>query len=301
MLKFLDFKRKIIEIGFFFKVSISKIVSYIIYSRIIFLSKPKTHTGIDPSSDKNIIVSLTTLPHRTKSSLITIYYLLFQEEIKPNKIILWITESENQTFKALNKRGRKLLEKLKQYGLEIHQTEDIGPFTKFLPTKEHYPNSIIVTSDDDIIYPRKWLKNLYESYLKSPEHIHCYRAHNMTFHDCGRPKKYNNWQFESIGIEGPSLELFPTGVCGVLYAPDHLDEQVLNKELYKRLSFKCDDVWLKAMSLKKGVLCKKVKKTPPYFFEINFNKKSPLNRTNVHESHNDICIDNVWKHYFNTK
>ena len=62
-----------------------------------------------------------------------------------------------------------------------------------------------------------------------------------------------------------------------------------------------DDVWLKAMSLKKGVLCKKVKKTPPSFFEINFNKKSPLNLTNVHESHNDICIDNVWKHYFNTK
>lgn len=301
MSSLLKAKKKTINGLFFLKLSFSTVLSTIVYLRIVYLNKPKSYIGIDSKSDRNIIVSLTTLPHRTKHCLISIYYLLIQKEIKPNKIILWITEPENQFFKGFNKADRVLLKKLKQYGLEIHQTEDIGPLTKFLPTKEHFPNSIIVTSDDDIIYPRNWLKELYESYLKSPKHIHCYRAHKMTFHNDGSPKKYNSWQYESTGIEGPSLELFPTGVYGVLYAPDHLDKEVLNKELYKRLSFKNDDVWLKAMSLKKGVLCKKVKKETPSFLEINLTKKTPLNQANVHNSHNDIYINNVWKHYFSTK
>ena len=294
------FKSVIIKLHFSLTSLYSRIVTKGYYWWFINLAKSNVETGINPVSENNIIVSFTTLSHRAKYCLPTIQSLLTQT-IKPNKIILWITESEKTCFNNLQKKQLRKLMKLKKAGLEILKTSDIGPLTKFLPAKELFPNALIVTADDDIIYPKRWLQDLYESYLKEPNCIHCYRAHNMLFNKNGALKQYNSWGFESKGIQGPSLDLFPTGVYGVLYAPQHLDENVLDKEKYKMLSYKNDDVWLKAMSLKKGVLCKKVRKNTKRFFELNFSEKAPLNQTNVHSSNNDIYIKTVWSHYFNLK
>ena len=51
---------------------------------------------------------------------------------------------------------------------------------------------------------------------------------------------------------------FPTGVGGVLYPPHSLDEEVLNESIFMDICTYADDVWLKAMALKKGTLSKKV-------------------------------------------
>lgn len=52
---------------------------------------------------------------------------------------------------------------------------------------------------------------------------------------------------------------FLTGVGGVLYPPDSLDEEVMNEEVFLDICKYADDVWFYAMALKKGTLVNKVR------------------------------------------
>jgi len=80
----------------------------------------------------------------------------------------------------------------------------------------------------------------------------------MRFNEDGSLLPYLEWDFETRGDGRPSLLLFPTGGGGVLYAPGHLSPESLNEEAIQEICPGSDDVWLKAMSLKAGVLCSKV-------------------------------------------
>jgi len=132
-----------------------------------------------------------------------------------------------------------------------------------------------VTADDDVFYPKDWLKQLYNAYQKEPQYIYCHRAHLMVRDIDGRLKKYNEWDFHSPGIQGPSLLLFPTGRGGVLYPPHTLSQEVFKEEVFMRLAPYHDDAWLKAMSLLKSTQCKKVGLFCPDYIQIRgLNKKS---------------------------
>lgn len=37
-------------------------------------------------------------------------------------------------------------------------------YKKIIPSLKEYPENIIFTCDDDIFYPKGWLKDLYEDY-----------------------------------------------------------------------------------------------------------------------------------------
>lgn len=113
-------------------------------------------------------------------------------------------------------------------------------------------HSVIVTADDDMFYPKDWLKILYDSYQAEPQYIHCHRAHLMVKAPDGKLKKYRDWKLRSPGIQGPSPLLFPTGIGGVLYPPGFLHKEVFNEAVFMRICPTGDDIWLKAMSLLKG-------------------------------------------------
>ena len=68
---------------------------------------------------------------------------------------------------------------------------------------------------------------------------------------------YLNWDFEYIGIEADPLN-FPTDVGGILYPPQSLDPEVFREDIFLEICRFADDIWLKAMALKKGTLSKKV-------------------------------------------
>lgn len=54
-------------------------------------------------SDKELIISLTSFPERMKDIKCTLYSLLTQS-LKPNKIILWLTESHFQIKKKIYRK-----------------------------------------------------------------------------------------------------------------------------------------------------------------------------------------------------
>ncbi len=205
-----------------------------------------------------VIVSLTSIPERIDKVHLSIETLM-RQSLKPDHIILWLSDTIDDKDIPEN------LERLKRRGLQIRFCTDIRSYTKIIYALMEHPKSVIVTADDDVLYPRHWLKRLHEAYRKEPEYIHCHRAHLIEKDANGKLKGYHEWSWCAPGVKGPSFRLFPTGVGGVLYPPGSLHSEVLNKELFLKICPTNDDVWLKAMSLLNGVPCKKV---APYSMRI---------------------------------
>jgi hypothetical protein len=219
-----------------------------------------------------LTVSLTTIPERIHKVHLCIESLL-RQSLKPDYLMLWVSIPEDKIPKKLSR--------LKKRGLQIKFCKDIGPYTKIIYTLKENPQSIIVTADDDFYYRRDWLKQLYEAYQAEPQYIHCHRAHLMIKGSGGKLKKYKEWNWHSRGIQGPLLLLFPTGSGGVLYPPHSLSEEVVNEEVFMRLSPYHDDAWLKAMSLLKSTRCKKVSPFNRGFIQIRGLQKKSLWKINL--------------------
>ena len=238
--------------------------------------------------DVPVVVSLTTIPHRIDKVFLCIESLL-RQSVKPDHVILWLSESERSIPKSL--------EKLEKRGLTIRFRKDIRSYTKIIYTLREYPGSLIVTADDDFFYPRGWLKDLFDAYESEPTFIHCHRAHLMAKDINGELKEYQDWSYGSPGFKGPSLLLFPTGAAGVLYPPGSLDEEVVNEKVFSDICPTADDVWLKAMSLLRGTLCKKVKSDQEEFIQIKGTQEQVLWRENVLNKKNDKQIRAVFQYY----
>ena len=206
-------------------------------------------------TDHEIIVSLTSYGKRIHDVTFAIESIM-QQSMKANRIILWLDNS----FK--NQRLPESLIKQQKRGLEILYCTDIGPYKKLIPTLEHFPNDAIVTIDDDAIYDYDLLEHLIIPYLADPSYIYCARMHRMGFSDDGVLLPYNRWHRLSNDIR-PSYLNFATGVGGVLYPPNSIDNEVLNEDVYMQICRTADDVWLKAMSILKGTKVMKVSTRNP--------------------------------------
>ena len=209
-------------------------------------------SGVNTGNEQGITVSLTTIRERINDIHLTIESL-FQQSVKARRIVLWLP-SDKFTINDIP----AVLKKQEARGLEIaFCKEDIGPYTKFYYCLQKYPDSLIATVDDDLIYPLDLLDQLYRGYCKNPNIIYCHRAHRILLDHKKNILPYKQWDW-SIKDAVPDLRVFPTGVGGVLYFPGCFDDDILNKDRFLSLSPNQDDVWLKAMSLKKGVLCQHV-------------------------------------------
>ena len=51
-------------------------------------------------------------------------------------------------------------------GLTIDWYHDIRSYKKLIPTLKRYPDDIIITADDDILYPCNMVSDLYDTYTK---------------------------------------------------------------------------------------------------------------------------------------
>ncbi|MGH1439317.1 MAG: glycosyltransferase family A protein [Cellvibrionaceae bacterium] len=252
-----------------------------------------TASGVGNSLDQEIIVSLTSIKPRLDNVAYTIESLM-QQTIKADRIILCLGKENIEpsdiplSLKMLEKRG-----------LEIRlYDEDLGPYTKYFYTLKENPESLIITADDDILYSLDTIEKLYRAYYKENQVIHCHRGHKILVeHKTIMP--YKKWDYSSQ-LENASLSIFPTGVGGVLYFPGCLHQDALNKEKFMKLCPKADDVWLKAMSLKKGISCRTIKRTRPFSFDcpnIPLSQEVTLKRSNKKTNGNDAKVKRVFEEY----
>lgn len=198
------------------------------------------------AGDEEIIISLTSYGKRVKTSVPYAIYSLFQQDKLPNRIVLFL-DSENWNDRILPTP----LKRLKESGLEIYYCPDIRSYKKLVPALEMFPNSIIVTVDDDVYYNPKCLYELYEKYLKSDKRsVICHRAAVVEKVN-GKFTLPTKWRTQ---LEGNDLSTYSAiGVGGVLYPPGIFDNEIYNREIFHKLAPTTDDLWFWVMEIRNNI------------------------------------------------
>ncbi len=206
-----------------------------------------------------LIVSLTTIPERIDRVYLAVETLL-QQSVKPDYLILWLSEVDfsDEYLKSKNQATRRLLNQ-RNRGLKIEFCKDIRSYTKIIYTLKHYPEAIVVSADDDLYYHKNWLKELYESYIKNPEYVHCHMARSIKKSTENSLLPHMQWLAHYDRFQGPSNNIFPYTGHGCLFPPGSLHPEVFNEKVFLKISPNHDDAWFKAMTLLNGVQTKRVK------------------------------------------
>lgn len=262
----------------------------IIYNKLEENALFSTESGIE--KDSELIVSLTTYSKFINQVHITIESLM-EQTVKPKAIILWISNEYKDC------EIPSILENLKKRGLEIRRTNDIRSYKKLIPALKEFPNNPIITCDDDLIYPYDTIESLYKAYQQDKSKIYFRRGHRMILKTKSEFIPYNDFEWEIQDLE-PSIFNFPTSGAGTLYPPNTLDSEVFNENKFLTLAPSADDIWFKAMALKKGTECRKVYTQTPCYIELDLlhkDSKLRLNSSNVKQNKNDIQIKAVWDEY----
>lgn len=259
-----------------------------VYFKLTKLTKSRSNCLLSNRKDgQKVIVSLTSFPKRIPTLHLVIECLL-RQTVKPDKIILFLTQSQVLSIDSL---PSSLLE-LQKRGLEIQLCPDeIRSHTKYFYAMQQFPEDIVITVDDDLFYRTDLVESLLKNHKAHPNAI----VANWTKEILPGKKKYTEWP-DNLMTHKPheNRSQLLLGVSGVLYPPHSLDEEAFDVEKIINLSLTADDVWLTAMARKKG--------TPIYFSGYEYNHLPVMIRNNetlisVNYVRNQQWIDKIAEAY----
>jgi hypothetical protein len=254
--------------------------------------------GVEPNSERNIVVSLTSYPARIAKAHYALYSLL-KQSLKPNRILLWLGEEQ------FPNREHDIPEKiltLQNRGLEIRWTKDIKSYKKLIPALREYPDAVIVTADDDVFYDCNWLNLLHTDYRhnNSAPMVYAHRAHRIQVTPEGGIVQYRGWS-PACSEDGFSYFHFATGVGGILYPPYVLHPDILNEELFFTLAPSADDIFFWAAAVLNDSKVKVVEgniSNPTQMISMPDDEEdSSLYVRNVLKGHNNEQFANIFTHY----
>ena len=235
-----------------------------------------------------IIVSFTSIPSRFHVIHLTVRSILAGTH-KPEKIVLWLHES-------LQHHIPLSLSKLLGSRFEICYVSDDCPHLKLVRSLQAFPDKLIVTCDDDLMYAPNWLNALYQEHLQHPENIIANECRAIAYDETGKIRPYSDWHNENKG--GASYDaILPLGYAGVLYPPHCFHEDVCNADLYLKLAPKADDLWFKAMSYLKGTAARQAYRPVAKPIPIVNSQSVSLKATNVKQDGNRLQWQAIAQHY----
>ncbi len=199
-----------------------------------------------------LYLSLTSFPPRFGTLHLTLETLL-QQTVAPDGILLWIAHEDMERLpaKVRNMAGR---------GVTIRACDDVRSYKKLVFALEAFPESIIVTADDDVYYPPDWLETLVREIDPNQAMVLCHRAHRIAFTASGGIAPYRDWELDvqDAAAREPSTDLVPIGIGGILYPPGCFAAEVTDRRLFTRLAPAADDLWFYWMARKAGTRHRKV-------------------------------------------
>lgn len=214
-----------------------------LYYNIYFYTKYLFSLNINRLYQQNdrkekIIISLTTYNKRTKTVYKTIESI-FNQTIKPDKIVLWLDKNEFN----INNIPKTLKKQIKQ-GLEIDFYHNIKSYKKIVPSLKKYPNDIIITADDDVLYPKDFIEKLYNAYLLDNSKIYC----NYSF------KFLNKYYRPTTNIKELQYLFTYIGTgAGALFPPKILPNEILDEELFTKIAPIHDDIFISTLCMKYNI------------------------------------------------
>ena len=211
--------------------------------QLTYLALNSKEKGVveDTTEGTEIIVSLTTHGRRLYEVYLGIESIM-QGSVKPSRIVLWLSKDLQASTLP-----QTLLNQISR-GLLVQYTDDIGPYTKLVPALKVYPDSVIVTIDDDILYPYDTLEMLVSAYRKQPTCIIANRVMDIALDNQGHPTSLPTWK-ELEDKDRVSILNFFEGVGAVLYPPHCFTTDVLDQSVFTEICPTADDVWFNCMAL----------------------------------------------------
>lgn len=201
------------------------------------------------TSKQTVIVSMTSFPAAIPYAVQAVRSIL-DGSVLPDKLVLYLTFSQfgqkGIPEGLLELARRNPVFEIRDYG------RDIRSYRKLIPALRDFPDSVIVTVDDDVSYHRNMLKDLLLLHEKIPGAVLAHRAKRMK---PGSPyrlwKKYRWYDFVLKRIHSGFLNI-QTGVGGVLYPPHSLKEDMIDEELFTKIAPTTDDIWFWAAAVAAG-------------------------------------------------
>jgi len=219
--------------------------TYIIYwflRAMRFIGRTKVSPLVDNINAP--VVSLTTFPARL-NNLWMVLYCMYKQTVLPGKIVVTLIKEE------IPGGFDSLPESLKYYadkGVEfLFADENLRPHNKYFYTRQKYPERIVITIDDDLLYYYDTIERLLMLHNKYPEAICSNRVHGIVFNG-NKLEKYSKWR-PAFKPEGPSNMLCALGYSSVLYPPSFQYIDLFDIDKIKALSLGADDIWLMVMEI----------------------------------------------------
>lgn len=243
-----------------------------------------------------IIVSLTSYGKRIHEVYLAIESIM-QGSIKPNRIVLWLSEAE-----FLGKILPQTLQNQTKRGLEIRFCKDYRSYKKLIPSLQSYPKASIITIDDDLIYNFDLVENLVNAHKTNSDCIWANRIHEITYNKDKTIAPYLQWKMCVNNESRQQKNNFFTTGGGVLFPPKSLPEETLNEDVFMKICPTADDIWFNAMARLKGTIIQKSFTHSTYGddFIVNINQQADglyaLN-TNPKNCQNDIQLKAVFEKY----
>lgn len=170
--------------------------------------------------------------------------------VLPDKVVLYLTFDQFRDTEI----PQELLQLAERHPVfEIRNYDrDIRSYRKLIPALLDFPEAVIVTTDDDVIYHRHMLRDLLRWHEQLPAVVLAHRAKRI------RPDKpYRQWpkyrwyHFLCRKIRA-GFGNIQTGVGGVLYPPHALKPEMLDSELFTQIAPTTDDIWFWAAAVAQG-------------------------------------------------
>jgi hypothetical protein len=236
------------------------------------------------------VVSLTSYPARINSVHVVVRSLLAQS-VQPIKIVLYLSMDQ-----FANLDVPQSLRALESELFEVRMVPgDWRSYKKLLPALEDFSDLPIVTADDDTIYPRLWLEQLYTAHEADRGSILAHRATQIVLTAPGEFASYESWPWATTKSD-PTLT-FATGAGGILYPVGGLHENVREYALAARLAPTADDIWFKAMALLAGTPTRKIHDGPVDYPSVRSSQRTSLRSVNVAGGRNLDQAEAVWEHF----
>lgn len=195
--------------------------------------------------ERKIIASLTSWTKRIGTAHLAIQTILNQTR-RPDLTVLYLATEEFPQREA--DLPRELLN-LRSERFEIRWTKNIRSYKKLIPALKDFPDDIIITFDDDLLFSPVLIERLLVSYKKYPEMIQCHRINNLWFDADGHVDFDKN---NFVPYDRPTYLNKLTGCGSVLYPPHCLHEDVLREDKFMTLAPTSDDIWFWLMGVLNG-------------------------------------------------
>ena len=232
------------------------------------------------SGGRGFAVSLTSWAPRLAALPFTLICLLDQK-VAAREIHVWLTVED------LGRLLPSVLEAFSAHGVSFQTCKNLGPHKKWLPMLQIGYEWPFVICDDDIFYPREWLRSLIKE-DRSDAYVGT-RVHRMAA--CGSDLAgYGSWS-RDIAWDGKLSEWnFITGCGGAVIHPERIGSDFRDWDRIKKFCPKADDIWLKTAHLEAGIPIYKTKYSFPCL-EVPGTAESSLLGTNVDEGGNDKQLE----------